>query len=145
MYLETSSGENERSVTLMYTSDLELANVRWTPSDARIARDVRSRDESRLARAEVTGLQLTCNLRLFTASITYRKLFHLFNSNCFISCELLMKCAFTPRPKFAVTCPSATSWCPSMYSLRSVHWHPSHLHYVSGSQITRDALVGGGP
>ena len=37
----------------------------------------------------------------------YRKLFHLVNSNCFISCELLMKYVFTPSPKFAVT--SATA------------------------------------
>ena len=24
-----------------------------------------------------------------------------------------------------------------MYSLRSIHWYPSHLQYVKGSQITR--------
>ena len=48
-----------------------------------------------------------------------------------------MKCVFTPSPKFTATRPSATFCSPSIYSLRSIHWYPSHLQYVKGSQITR--------
>ena len=44
----------------------------------------------------------------FTPRITYRKLFHVLNSNCFITSDLLMKHVFTPSPKFAVSCSTAT-------------------------------------
>ena len=73
---------------------------------------------------------------MFTALITYGKLFHPLNSNCFKTCELLKKYVFTPSPKFVV-CGSLATFCGSrLYSLRSIHWYPSHLQHANGSQIT---------
>ena len=66
-------------------------------------------------------------------------------SNCFKTCELLKKYVFTPSPKFVV-CGSLATFCGSrLYSLRSIHWYPSHLQHANGSQITRGRPPCGGP
>ena len=70
-------------------------------------------------------------------------------SNCFKTCELLKKYVFTPSPKFVV-CGSLATFCGSrLYSLRSIHWYPSHLQYVKGLRLhhgaqTSSQLRGGG-
>ena len=50
-----------------------------------------------------------------------------------------------PSPR-APVCDAFAHFCDAlMYSLRSIHWYPSHLQYVKDSQITRGRPSGGDP
>ena len=42
---------------------------------------------------------------------------------------------FTPSPKFNAVSESTATFCsPSLCSMRSIHWYPSHLQYVKGCE-----------
>ena len=71
------------------------------------------------------------DLRFGGNDFTYKKLFHLLIENCFITCHLLMETTIGRVPKFADTRTIVKELGLFIYSLRSLHWYPSHEQYLS--------------
>jgi len=74
---------------------------------------------------------------LFTAPITYRKLFHLLSINCFKTCKLLMKCVFTPPSKVIVSVLDGDLVFLMIPTMRRTTWATLQGLRTTGFPVTR--------
>ena len=77
--------------------------------------------------------------------MSFPKNIYFYGAEAFFQAGITHDDVVRPSPRAPVSGASATFCGSSMYSLRSIHWYPSHPQYVKDSQITRGRPSGGGP